>query len=289
MTMPTTTLRKKKKNSEELGAVEKRVLEPTEGGANTDLFVKQGFRYAIRRSLRSPYLLTNLVYVLYTSLIISIDVNEEIFELDLINRMYLGAACVHLVNATMYIWVWHHEGFPLLSVIVIPEILNMIEAALYITSATMYPSEYSEYTNATGDIIDITNQNDINNVQNIELTASLIDWLASFGWVCTWYLTYRRTLGRGFTLDDPDIWANLTIWAGTLAYVVYNCQIINDRSLYGTNDLYVTADWIFFVNSLMYFICSLRDAGWFYFMPIAGVLNFNDAYSVVKNGKAKKA
>jgi len=273
MTMPTMTLRKKNKNSEELGAVEKRVLEP-EGGANTDLFVKQGFRFAFKRSLRSPYLLTNLVYVLYTSLIISIDVNESIFPLDKINQMYLGAAVVHLINATMYIWVWHHEGFPFLSVIMIPEVLNMIEASLYITSASMYPSEYSIYVDMTGNETDITNQNDINNVQNIELTASLIDWLASFGWVITWYLTYRRTLGRGYTFDDPDIWANITIWAGTLTYVVYNCQIVNDRSEYGTNVLYVTADWIFFVNSLVYIICSLRDAGWFYFYACCWCLEF---------------
>jgi hypothetical protein len=70
--------------------------------------------------------------------------------------------------------------------------------------------------------------------------------------------------------DDPDVWACLTILPGALLYVVYNLQILHDPSLYASYALYVQADWLYFVNSLLYTAAALRDDGWFWFMPLAG-------------------
>jgi len=49
-------------------------------------------------------------------------------------------------------------------------------------------------------------------VHNIETAASVVECFASFGWVVTWWLTYPRVPGRGWTFDDPvSRWAYLLI------------------------------------------------------------------------------
>jgi len=281
---------------------ESRILEP-EGGVITDLPTTKGFRSAFNRSIRSPYLLANLVYFAYTCIIIDVDLNPN-YPIERINGEYLGANIIHLCNAMLYIWVWIHEGFSITSVIMIPEFLNIMEASLYISSSTYYPLETYEWVsvyptfngtvNYNSDNVNYTWVNDpiTSDVQNIEITASIIELFASFGWCITWYMTFQRVPGRGFTLDDPDIWANLSIVLGALMYLTYNCQIIADRTTYGTNLFYVTADWVYFFNSICYVTCALRDAGWFWFMPVGGRPNFNEKFvKVVKEmppNKGKK-
>lgn len=55
-------------------------------------------------------------------------------------------------------------------------------------------------------------------VHGIETAACTVEVLACFGWVITWWLTFPRVPGRGWTLDDPDMWANLLIVAPSLMY-----------------------------------------------------------------------
>jgi len=290
------------------------VIVPEEPGNTTDLFETYSFELAFQRSLRSPYLLANIVYVIYAIIIINIDVNEATIPTATINSMYIGANLIHLTNGMMYMWVWYHEGFrgKMLAVLLVPEFLNLCEASLYISSSTYYNSEGDSYflVNTTSPppynasfpynssiIVDGCNvtqngtwiyiQDGITaDVQNIEITASLVAMCAAFGWTFTWYLTYRRIPGRGWTLDDPDIWAMLTILLGDVMYIIYNAQIISDRSTYGSNYLYVAADWVFVVNSWCYMACALRDAGWFFLMPVGGRMHFDEKY-VLKEKKEK--
>jgi len=175
----------------------------------------------------------------------------------------------------------------------IPEILNCCEASLYITSSTFYHAEgYSGYLNVTlpnGDPVFLNGtietyyyQDPVTaNVQNIEMTASIVAMIAAIGWCFTWFATYRRVPGRGFTFDDPDIWALITILIGDIMYIIYNSEILSDRATYGTNYLYVSADFVFLFNSWTYLACSLRDADWFYMLPTAGRMNFDVKYKKV--------
>ena len=41
------------------------------------------------------------------------------------------------------------------------------------------------------------------------------------------------TVGRGFTLDDPDVWANLTLVLGAGYYLQYNAIVYLDPSQVG--------------------------------------------------------
>lgn len=96
--------------------------------------------------------------------------------------------------------------------IVFPEYMNVLGAALYLWSAALYPTE-SGPTDAT-----------TLKVHRIETAAAGVEWLACVGWFITWHLTYLRVPGRGYTLDDPDVWALITIFGGSTCYMLYNIR-----------------------------------------------------------------
>lgn len=128
----------------------------------------------------------------------------------------------------------------------------MLGAALYLWSAALYPTEAGPTDAAT-----LT-------VHRIETAAAGIELLACVGWLITWHLTYVRVPGRGYTLDDPDVWAMLTIFAGSMIYLTYNIQILRHPEWYLSNELFYAS------NGVLYLLASLRDDGWFFFMPLAG-------------------
>jgi len=249
-----------------------------------DLYQGTGFKAALKRSRESPYILANAVYIIYAALILSIDLHPE-WDLTYVNNMFVGAAVVHVINAAMYIWVWLDAGYPLVHRIMIPEILNVLEATFYLASASMYRYEGTSGTGSSSSEILYPSESFnpstytfdpiLHDVQCIEITASIIEMLAAIGWVTTWYFTYQRVPGRGFTFDDPDTWANFTIIAPAVIYIVYNVQLQIDPSNYGADFLYVIADKIYMANAVCYFLASLRDVGWFWFMPTSGRFPFN--------------
>jgi len=189
--------------------------------------------------------------------------------------------------------MWKQEGFPWAHWILIPDYLNVVEATIYVITSSYYNDMDSEtYTGIS--IRDPCSRSRENcsrahrcfastdslthRVQNAEFAAAWVELFAAIGWNLQWALTYRRVPGRGWTFDDPDIWANVTIFVPSVMYVVYYWQILADRSTYGVNLLYITADDIYLFNSCAYFVCSLRDAGWFWWAPTAGRFPFEARY-----------
>jgi len=135
--------------------------------------------------------------------------------------------------------------------------------ALVQYTSFLYP-QCNEYTS------DVTMR-----VHRLETAAALLEVVAACGWTYTWWLTYPRRLGRGWTLDDPDFWAVVFIVVPSLVYVAYNFQIVRDPSLYGTDMLYSTGDILYACGASCYLAAALRDDGWFWFMPSAGRLVYN--------------
>jgi hypothetical protein len=86
----------------------------------------------------------------------------------------------------------------------------------------------------------------------------------------SWYMTYTRTLGRGFTFDDPDTIAYLTTTTNTFIYLIYNIQMNVYPEQYGTNQIFIYADILGFIGSIYYIFGTLRDENWFWFLPLAG-------------------
>ena len=85
-----------------------------------------------------------------------------------------------------------------------------------------------------------------------------------------WYLTYTRTLGRGFSLDDPDTIAYLSTLIASIIYFVYNIQINVQPEQYGTNYLYTYADILYFLGACYYIFAALRDEHCLWYLPLAG-------------------
>lgn len=189
------------------------------------------------------------------------DFNDAASILQHINQIYLGAAVIHFLNAFQYAWAWLPSGFRWYSVVMIPEYLNMLGAGIYIYTASKYP-ECIEYES------DVTTT-----VHRAETFASSVELIAAFGWCITWFLTFPRGIpGRGFTLDDPDVWGNIFIVAPSIIYVQYNAHILHEPTAYGSDLLYERGDLLFAIGAFFYLFSSLRDDGWFFWMPTAGAI-----------------
>ena len=127
--------------------------------------------------LRSRYMLANLVYLVYSIGILLINFHpifntpvddQPVGNTPRVNRYYIALGILHLVSAFLYWWTWRDRSS--LDIIMIPEYLNHIAAALYLWSACWYSKQEtfdSYYTLA---------------VHKIEMTASSIELFASFGW-----------------------------------------------------------------------------------------------------------
>ena len=83
-------------------------------------------------------------------------------------------------------------------------------------------------------------------------------------------MTYIRTPGRGFTMDDPDTIAFTSTTIASIIYFIYNIQINVSPEQYGTNFLYTYGDILYFIGSCYYIFATLRDDHWFWFLPLAG-------------------
>lgn len=178
--------------------------------------------------------------------------------LALVNRMYIAAATIHVVNAFMYAWVWRgiDEPIAFTSPIMFPEYLNIIESSLYLYSATRY-SSITTYG------VDAYSTTEALNVHKVEFTAAMVNLAASVGWVLTWWATRTIKPGRGATLDDPDVWANIFIVVPSLIYVAYNAQVNAWPSFYAYDQLYQVGDCMYLAGAVFYVLCGLRDDGWF--------------------------
>ena len=80
----------------------------------------------------------------------------------------LGFAIVHLISAFLYWWAW--KGRSWLDVILIPDYLNHLEAAIYIWSGQWYSRE------------DTLGGPNTFAVHKLEITAASVELVASFGW-----------------------------------------------------------------------------------------------------------
>jgi hypothetical protein len=77
-------------------------------------------------------------------------------------------------------------------------------------------------------------------------------------------------LGRGFSLDDPDVIAFSMTMIAAMIYVVYNIQVLVHPEQYGSNTLYTYGDIVYFIGACFYIFANMRDLNWFWFLPLAG-------------------
>jgi hypothetical protein len=176
------------------------------------------------------------------------------------NVLYVIAGSVHLFNALQYYWVWPSLGYSVLHVYQAPELLNIVEAALYLYTATAYSSMV-----ITGPGRYLDEQTLL--THRVETAAAVTALAAAFGWCAVWWHSHARGPGRGLTLDDPECCALVCLVAASLLYVAYNGIVLQDATAYFAlplaTSLYQSGDCIFFAGACFYALASFRDAGYF--------------------------
>jgi hypothetical protein len=237
-----------------------------------------GLRGALWRSATSRYMLANATYVLYTFVVLYVDlvaqpaVNSALEprkrdrDAALVDRtykalydLYKAAAWIHLINALQYVWAWLPSGFGLFSWVQTPEYLNIVGAALYLHTAYLYETVGGNFDAETLQ------------VHYYETAASAIELAAAVGWCVTWWWTYPRgVVGRGWTLDDFDLWGCVCIIVPSMLYLAYNLIIILNPEEYSTNTLYADGNIMYAAGALLYFCASLRDDSWLDFLATGG-------------------
>jgi hypothetical protein len=143
-------------------------------------------RHAAWNSARNVYVYASLLYVAYAAGMLLVDYAETRTPRSDINLQYIAWGCLHLIDAFLYIASWRSLGYAYASVVMLPEFMNVLGAALYLSSAAMYPLENAPaYNNSPTMAIHV-----------IELAASVVEMVAAVGWAYTWWLTYTRKPGR---------------------------------------------------------------------------------------------
>jgi len=211
-------------------------------------------RNCLYSSLQNRYFWANLVYLFYCTCMLCVDFVDYGKETN--DKVYYFFGMVHFLNAWMYWYAWKDVRWR--DPILYPEYLNVVGAALYLWSSSLYRRESGPHDAATS------------HIHVIETCAAIVELLACVGWAFTWHLTYERVPGRGYTLDDPDVWALLTIFAAAITYVVYNLQILAHPDWYSDNEVYFLGDISYAMNGVLYLLAGLRDDGWFWWMPLMG-------------------
>ena len=221
-------------------------------------------------ALQYRYFIANLVYFCYELVMYTLDYNLSNQAMLKIGYVF-GA--VHFVNACLYLWVWEGEKVPIFSCYCIPDWINILAAFLYLLSVIVFPYELDATLLNYSEWFIVARQ--------LDLTASMLDILAIFGWTWQLYDGYVKDFardpttctGRGLTLDDPDLWALFSLIIAASAYLKYNIIINSDYNLYeGYAELYQTTNFWYFFNAILYVVCALRDADVFWFMPVCGRL-----------------
>jgi hypothetical protein len=169
-----------------------------------------------------------------------------------LNVQYTVWASIHLFNSLQYWWAWREFGVDLTSPLAFADVCNVVMSAVYVFTSTIYPKMGND---------------PVVYVPQLELAASILYFIASFGWAWAWWVTHIRGPGRGMTMDDPDVSGIIFLFAPSITYIVYNAHILAVPADWGSFYLYKTGDFLYFAGGVAYLLVALRDAGFLWWMP----------------------
>lgn len=166
--------------------------------------------------------------------------------------------------------VWRGEHQNIYTMFCLPDWLNGVCAAFYLGTGFCAPYMYDDNGSPTNIFV---------KVRRIELFLSVLECIAVVGWLYQWYALFvtdlrlrpRQCRGRGWTFDDPDMWANISLVIAAIYYIIYNIVIcVDNYKYYDTSTLYFWGDFWYLINAVCYIVCALRDCECFWFMPLSG-------------------
>jgi len=240
---------------------------------------------SIKRVSKCRYFRSNVMYCILCAIYLYINaygyVDNMTPELEWrLQFLYTSTYYLHVINAIMYLYMWT-ELRTIFSLFILPDWLNLLGSLLYLVSGWLLPLAYDEeHYDEKIRRSAIINMKWFVVVRLLEIVAGSVELIATFGWNIQWYLDYMQDLllnpiacvGRGFTLDDPDSWANVTLVIAASFYFRYNMVVLFNGSVYEKCTIYEQGDLWYAINSVCYLLCSLRDSELFWFMPTNGKL-----------------
>jgi len=201
-----------------------------------------------------------------------------------LNRQYIAASSVHILNGVMYglVWIPYFKAHPYDSkkrrfFLLLPEFLNICEASLYVKSASLYGTAYATCQSPHCDLY--------LEMHIYETIAATLEMIASFGWFWSWYVTYHRGPGKGITVWDPDFLGAVGLIIPSIIYVVYNIQNLTYPEGFFDNYLFVVADILYGIDAPLYLFAALRDAGCFWWLKcVPGCVESLDSQKLLGTG-----
>lgn len=229
------------------------------------LKIKGDLWKAMIATFSSKYFYAMLLYLTYAAAMV---INNYYGTEDRENTVYVLFGVIHVIDAFLFLLSWEDKRFT--DVETWPEYLNIAGSFLYLWSSTTYDNMYDIASDGG-----ISLSADFFKCRQIELVASILEVLATVGWIYVWHKglierfgsDFSAVPGRGFTIYDPDLHACWTLIGGAVLYLIYNIDLSRDPRRYDTSNVYALADIFYLVNAVAYMISTLRDFGWFWMFP----------------------
>lgn len=154
-----------------------------------------------------------------------------------VNTLFVIAASIYMINALQFFTVWPGlvnqktgEKYRIWDYVMIPEYLNIVEASLYLYTATQYSSEIITGSGRYLDPVTMLGH-------KLETGASFIELFATFGWTAVWWWTHQRRQGSGITLDDPEFCALILLVSPSFLFVSYSVLVLIDPTNFFSSPL----------------------------------------------------
>lgn len=224
------------------------------------------------RCLNSTYFWACLVYLIQCTLVVETNMNApDLDARSIVGNNHILLRLARVFISLMFIMTWK-DGKHWLDSVILADYIDLFASVWMLLAAGMYSNVRNSDT-IDGILV----------VRRIEVAAWLLEIVASFGWLYSWYITYYEEFGskpeptpnRGWTLDDPDIIANFTNFAIAFTFFLYSYSLLltpDASDIHDFSDLHNVGDKLLLFNAWIYLVVSMRDCDVFWFMPHWGTI-----------------
>jgi len=188
-----------------------------------------------------------------------------------LNKQYKAIGVVHTFSTALYVIAWrqyfaqHRDcSRTLKAVLVVPDVLNTLEAIIYAKAAWLYAPI------SLDPLCDVSAQGSYScerylRLHWLELGAACIELAAAAGYIIAWLMVLddSKWPWRGFSPLDVDLWCQVFMMLPSIVYVRFYIDILNNPSDYAINFEYKVADAMYMVGGVTYILKDLRDNGVF--------------------------
>ena len=265
----------------------------------------QTWEEGLRACLRSKQFWLNAIYLVYSIGLYVVDLNGDIWPPDRTNYWYRFFTILHMLSAQLYIWSWtdqwcHMHLYPEY-LNFFASVLFYYASTLYRDDYAFtlqrgvkqfgkfnrdyWMIRYMELGAAGVEAIAAVGwvavwfklfKDEFGAVGATELcggsTKEILETLTSTGPSSPSPSlqprgSYPIPNAKGWTLQDPDLWANATVILASGVYFLYQIEILLFDDTLSPSVLYLYGDFFYCANALFYILATMRDCEVFQSVP----------------------